>query len=599
MIDFRKLSQTKKTYLASWLSAAFGFFLTIYLFRPGFMTPDPTSQLAEARSGLYTDLHPPIMAFLWHYLDFLTPGPLGMLIFHNLMLWSALALLATLLFSKSLQACLFIFLFGFFPPVFCLLGMIWKDVGMGASLLLGCALLLFSQMKKSKKAMALSLAFFFYGYSVRPNSLPALIPLLFWVGLVIQQFIPPLQKRPFINSGIFACSIAALFILMNHLINSSLINGRQHYQYQEVLIYDLAGISAALGTNEFPSYINELNPGLTPEFIQSHYSKIDFGPLLFSNVVLEVDQPEKIELLFKRWFEAIRSHKRIYLKHRLNHFMSLLSLGRYTPETYAFRLRVDERAPPIVYSKFHDRFLKKVEEKCNELVLTTVLFSSGTYVLLVTFLLGLSVLFSISFHSFTRVLPALCVGASGLLYSSAYLLIGLGSNFRYTWWTELTGIFMIPLLLKSIRASLLEPSSSNPITRNRKVVAATFILRNDGSCLLQHRDNKPGLRHAGKWTIPGGHQDQGETLEQCAIREVEEETGYKCDNLKHLNTFEHDDGDGEKYQISLFWTKYDGIQTYQCHEGQAVRFVSRCEVENLPFLQFLLPFWDKAIQNLE
>ena len=35
--------------------------------------------------------------------------------------------------------------------------------------------------------------------------------------------------------------------------------------------------------------------------------------------------------------------------------------------------------------------------------------------------------------------------------------------------------------------------------------------------------------HKGRWTIPKGHVEEGESLEQTALREVEEETG-----LKHL-----------------------------------------------------------------
>src|SRR5258708_7603501 len=46
---------------------------------------------------------------------------------------------------------------------------------------------------------------------------------------------------------------------------------------------------------------------------------------------------------------------------------------------------------------------------------------------------------------------------------------------------------------------------------------------------LVHNENAELLfmLRRGKWDLPKGHLDKGETMEQCALREVEEETGLK------------------------------------------------------------------------
>ena len=61
---------------------------------PGFMSTDSVNQLHEARTGLYSNAHPPLMAAQWTVLDAIVSGPLLMLLLQGgLMLWGLYALL--------------------------------------------------------------------------------------------------------------------------------------------------------------------------------------------------------------------------------------------------------------------------------------------------------------------------------------------------------------------------------------------------------------------------------------------------------------------------------------------------------------------------
>lgn len=62
----------------------------------------------------------------------------------------------------------------------------------------------------------------------------------------------------------------------------------------------------------------------------------------------------------------------------------------------------------------------------------------------------------------------------------------------------------------------MEPTSPRP------EVAVGAIAVRDGSILLIRRGNPPS---AGRWSVPGGRVEWGESLAEALAREVEEETG--------------------------------------------------------------------------
>ena len=57
---------------------------------------------------------------------------------------------------------------------------------------------------------------------------------------------------------------------------------------------------------------------------------------------------------------------------------------------------------------------------------------------------------------------------------------------------------------------------------NQPVVGVGAIIVCEGKILLEKRKSAPGK---GKWSVPGGLVELGESIEQAVIREVREETG--------------------------------------------------------------------------
>lgn len=65
-------------------------------------------------------------------------------------------------------------------------------------------------------------------------------------------------------------------------------------------------------------------------------------------------------------------------------------------------------------------------------------------------------------------------------------------------------------------------------------IAGAMLINAAGEILLQHRDNFPHIASPNKWSLFGGHVEDGETPEQTVEREIEEEIGYK---LEHYQLF--------------------------------------------------------------
>ncbi len=63
--------------------------------------------------------------------------------------------------------------------------------------------------------------------------------------------------------------------------------------------------------------------------------------------------------------------------------------------------------------------------------------------------------------------------------------------------------------------------------QKKKIIAAGGLVFNEQNELLM-------IYRREKWDLPKGKLDEGETIETCAVREVEEETGIKVDELNKL-----------------------------------------------------------------
>ena len=77
----------------------------------------------------------------------------------------------------------------------------------------------------------------------------------------------------------------------------------------------------------------------------------------------------------------------------------------------------------------------------------------------------------------------------------------------------------------------------------RPAVTADCVViakENEPKVLLIQRGNEP---FKGCWAFPGGFMNMDETTEQCAVRELEEETGLKVTEIKQIGAYSKVDRD--------------------------------------------------------
>ena len=106
------------------------------------------------------------------------------------------------------------------------------------------------------------------------------------------------------------------------------------------------------------------------------------------------------------------------------------------------------------------------------------------------------------------------------------------------------------------------------------VRAAGGVVVRDGHVLLVHR---PAYDD---WTLPKGKLEGDETWEDAALREVEEETGLRCELGEEVGRTRYVDSRGRNKEVRYFRMAADG-EAFAQNEVDEVRWVSFSDASRL------------------
>lgn len=113
---------------------------------------------------------------------------------------------------------------------------------------------------------------------------------------------------------------------------------------------------------------------------------------------------------------------------------------------------------------------------------------------------------------------------------------------------------------------------------------AVFALRNEKlSVLLVRRKNDP---FRAKWALPGGFLEEHETLDDCARRELREETGLDAGRIRHFANFSALDRDPRTRVISIAYFAFIASEPADFRAGSDASAAMWFETGDLPDLAF-------------
>jgi len=103
-----------------------------------------------------------------------------------------------------------------------------------------------------------------------------------------------------------------------------------------------------------------------------------------------------------------------------------------------------------------------------------------------------------------------------------------------------------------------------------KLATLCYVMDKQSNCTLMiYRNKKANDYHQGKWNGLGGKFNPGESPEECAIREIEEESGLKVSSVKMMGfiTFPLFDGKDDWYVFLFTAHEFQG-KLIDSPEGQ-------------------------------
>ena len=449
-----------------------GFAVSVTINYPGFMSYDSVQQLLEARAGVYSDVHPPLIALMWHFTDKIIPGPFGMLLLETALIWCGTFLIAFYWFSDghpafALMPCIFVF----YPPIFGISGVIWKDIFMWAFFMLAIGVA--GAIKPGSAAVAgyrsiakfvLGSLFLLLATLSRHNALLAVIPLIA-LGTVQTTLGAARSGRFFAGVSVIGGLLFAIILFGATLVNNALTSYKTT-PWPRIALFDIGGIISGLsdpdeqktiyeripeslrGNGSLRNLLLAYNPADWTMLVQIENPAFQFEPFTSHKIYAKevgVTVPDG-NALTHVWLQTIFRHPLAWLNHRV--VVSRILLGHTHHILWGSVFMIPNGFDHWVAEIYgRNPELNKFQNYVKSLLTQFsgyLFFRPWLYMTLSTFLILDCLIFP-----FAGCVQIALIALSGLTYEGGLFLFATSAEFRYSHYMIYTSVLASLLFLQT------------------------------------------------------------------------------------------------------------------------------------------------------
>jgi hypothetical protein len=424
---------------------AIGLVVSLAMNLPGHMSYDSVLQLAQGRSGVYNNWHPPVMAWLLGLFDALAPGAALFVVFNSLLLYGALGVLVCAPARTRWIAAALLLVWAAIPDGMIYPGIVWKDVLFAAAALGGFVALVVAVRlwpRRRWRFVAIALGFLLLSLAAlsRQNGLVILPAAAIACGWIAARFG---GHRPIHSALAYAFLPLAGAMLVMFASNAALqmrSDGEPStiYELEDLQAYDLSAALQAKPDLKL-GRLKTANPTLerllrtkaaplyTPERLDAISGMPELDKALFDTPLKDVSG---------QWRQLVLGHPWLYLKIRARDFFWVLATpdidvclpffdGVSGPEPWVTRLGLKNQERP------QDLALKAWGEPWSH----SPLGSHLLYLAVDLVLLGMLLV-----RRRTADIAIAGMLAAALLFTATFFLISVACDYRYLYFLDVAAI---------------------------------------------------------------------------------------------------------------------------------------------------------------